>query len=155
MRSRAALVTSAALTSLLFTRPANSVAGLNSRSDMRWRPAYSVPGAARGGRIPRVSRFLLRDGNKKRLTPSGRAGAAAVGGRYAPAAGRARLEERFLALLDRYGVEEPETGAWVAGYELDFLWPRAGLVVELDGLAAHKTRAASMPTDCGTASCGG
>ena len=65
-----------------------------------------------------------------------------MGGRYAPAAGRARLEERFLALLDRYGVEEPETGAWVAGYELDFLWPRAGLVVELDGLAAHKTRAA-------------
>jgi very-short-patch-repair endonuclease len=55
---------------------------------------------------------------------------------------RSPLEERFLALIDRYGVEEPETGVWIDPYELDFLWPRAGLVVELDGLAAHKTRAA-------------
>jgi predicted transcriptional regulator of viral defense system len=55
---------------------------------------------------------------------------------------RSPLEDRFLALIDRYGLEEPETGVWVGPYELDFLWPRAGLVVELDGLAAHKTRAA-------------
>lgn len=55
---------------------------------------------------------------------------------------RSPLEERFLALLERHGVEEPETNVWIHGYEVDFLWTRAGLVVELDGAAAHRTRAA-------------
>jgi predicted transcriptional regulator of viral defense system len=53
---------------------------------------------------------------------------------------RSPLEDRFLALIERRGVEEPETGVWVEGYERDFLWPRAGLAVELDGVAAHTTR---------------
>ncbi len=55
---------------------------------------------------------------------------------------RSPLEGRFLALLERHGVEEPESAVHVEGYEVDFLWPRAGLVVELDGVAAHTTRAA-------------
>lgn len=53
---------------------------------------------------------------------------------------RSELEQRFLAILERHRVEEPETGVWIKGYEVDFLWPRARLVVELDGLAAHTTR---------------
>ena len=71
----------------------------------------------------------------------GRAGAqlmAAVG-----AAGdrtRSELEDRFLDLLERHKVEPPQTGLWIEGYELDFIWTRVGLVVELDGLAAHSTR---------------
>ena len=55
---------------------------------------------------------------------------------------RSPLEDRFLRLLERRGVEEPESGVWIEGYEVDFMWPRAGLVVELDGIAAHGTRAA-------------
>jgi predicted transcriptional regulator of viral defense system len=55
---------------------------------------------------------------------------------------RSPLEERFLTLLGRHGVEEPEGGVWLEGYEVDFLWRRARLVVELDGLSAHATRAA-------------
>ena len=55
---------------------------------------------------------------------------------------RSPLEDRFLALLARRGVEEPETGVWIDGYEVDFLWRKAGLVVETDGLAAHATREA-------------
>ena len=55
---------------------------------------------------------------------------------------RSPLEERFLAFAQRWGVEEPESGVWLEGYEVDFVWPRAGLVVELDGVAAHGTRAA-------------
>ena len=55
---------------------------------------------------------------------------------------RSELEDRFLALLERHGVEPPQTGIWIAGYELDFVWTRAGLVVELDGIAAHTTRPA-------------
>jgi hypothetical protein len=72
----------------------------------------------------------------------GRSGAklldAAVGRRHRT---RSALELRFLGLLERNGVEEPESGVWIEGYETDFLWPRAGLVVELDGVAAHTTRA--------------
>ena len=54
---------------------------------------------------------------------------------------RSPLEDRFLALVEKWGVEAPESGFWVEGYELDFVWPRAGVVVELDGVAAHTTRA--------------
>ena len=57
---------------------------------------------------------------------------------------RSPLEERFVALLGRHGVEEPETNVRMDGYEVDFLWRRVGLVVELDGLAAHATRAAVL-----------
>jgi very-short-patch-repair endonuclease len=31
---------------------------------------------------------------------------------------------------------------WIEGYEVDFTWTRVGLVVELDGVAAHGTRRA-------------
>jgi very-short-patch-repair endonuclease len=55
---------------------------------------------------------------------------------------RSPLEDRFLGLLERHGVERPLTNCWIAGYEADFAWPRAGLVVELDGVAAHSTTAA-------------
>jgi hypothetical protein len=53
---------------------------------------------------------------------------------------RSSLEDRFLRFGDRWGVEEPETNVWIEGYEVDLLWRRVGLVVELDGLAAHATR---------------
>ncbi len=55
---------------------------------------------------------------------------------------RSPLEDRLLAFVDRYGVEEPDSGVWIGGYELDFVWTRVGLAVELDGHAAHTTRRA-------------
>ena len=55
---------------------------------------------------------------------------------------RSKLEDRFLAFLERHEVESPRTGVWIEGYETDFLWAEAHLVVELDGLAAHRTTAA-------------
>jgi very-short-patch-repair endonuclease len=55
---------------------------------------------------------------------------------------RSPLEDRFLAFKERWGVQEPETNVWLDGYEVDFLWRRVGLVVELDGLEEHGTRAA-------------
>jgi predicted transcriptional regulator of viral defense system len=55
---------------------------------------------------------------------------------------RSPLEDRFVGFLDRWGVEEPESGVWIEGYEVDFVWTRVGLVVELDGVAAHGTREA-------------
>jgi hypothetical protein len=55
---------------------------------------------------------------------------------------RSPLEDRFVRLLDRWGVEEPECNMRVEGYEVDFLWRRVDLAVELDGLDAHATREA-------------
>jgi hypothetical protein len=68
---------------------------------------------------------------------------------------RSPLEDRFLRFVERWGVVEPESGVWIEGYELDFVWPRVGLAVELDGLAAHGTRWASTPIDRVTAGSGG
>jgi hypothetical protein len=55
---------------------------------------------------------------------------------------RSPLEGRFLSFIERWGVEEHEANVWLEGYEVDFLWRRVGLVVELDGLREHGTRAA-------------
>lgn len=55
---------------------------------------------------------------------------------------RSELEDRFLALLDSHDLPRPATNAQVAGYEGDAVWPRARLVVELDGWDSHKTRRA-------------
>lgn len=53
---------------------------------------------------------------------------------------RSPLEDRFLAFVERWGVEEPESNVCLEGYEVDFLWRRVGLVVEMDGGAEHGTR---------------
>jgi very-short-patch-repair endonuclease len=55
---------------------------------------------------------------------------------------RSELEERFLAVLAREALPRPEVNAALGAYEVDFLWRQAGVVVELDGRAAHATAAA-------------
>jgi very-short-patch-repair endonuclease len=55
---------------------------------------------------------------------------------------RSELEERMLALCRRASLPLPEVNSEVEGYEADFVWPRATLIVETDGWAAHGTRAA-------------
>ena len=55
---------------------------------------------------------------------------------------RSELERRFLAIVDRHGLPRPQLNTRIAGYEVDFAWPDAGLVVETDGFAAHGTRTA-------------
>ncbi|HMJ03030.1 MAG TPA: DUF559 domain-containing protein [Conexibacter sp.] len=56
---------------------------------------------------------------------------------------RSPLEERFLDLVLTAGLPRPLLNAPVAGYEVDALWQRERLVVELDGWAHHKERAAA------------
>jgi len=51
------------------------------------------------------------------------------------------LERRFLPIAHRAGLERPETGVHVNGFEVDFYWRRLGLVVETDGLRYHRTPA--------------
>jgi hypothetical protein len=47
-----------------------------------------------------------------------------------------------VRFLDQRAVEEPECNVHVEGYEVDFLWRRAGL---LAGLVQAGVRAASWP----------
>jgi very-short-patch-repair endonuclease len=54
---------------------------------------------------------------------------------------RSDLERRFLRLCRDAGLPEPAVNVPVAGLEVDFWWPEARLVVELDGYAFHRGRA--------------
>jgi very-short-patch-repair endonuclease len=55
---------------------------------------------------------------------------------------RSELERRFLLLCRRHHLPPPEVNVRVDGIEVDFLWPRARLVVEMDGYRYHRGRAA-------------
>lgn len=57
-----------------------------------------------------------------------------------PGFSRSEAERRLLALIRSAGLPEPRRNAHVAGYEVDFLWPEHGLVVEVDGYAFHGGR---------------
>jgi very-short-patch-repair endonuclease len=55
---------------------------------------------------------------------------------------RSELERQFGDLCREAGLAPPAFNAWVAGHEVDALWRDQRLVVELDGHAFHRTRAA-------------
>ena len=55
---------------------------------------------------------------------------------------RSELEERLLALCRRRRLPLPAVNVHVEGFLVDFYWPAARLVVETDGYAAHRRRAA-------------
>ena len=46
------------------------------------------------------------------------------------------------AVVDSKSGPQKRHAHWIEGYETDFLWRHANLVVELDGLTAHRTTAA-------------
>lgn len=49
------------------------------------------------------------------------------------------LERCFRPIATSVGLPIPETKTRVNGYEVDFLWPEPGIVVETDGLRYHRT----------------
>jgi very-short-patch-repair endonuclease len=55
---------------------------------------------------------------------------------------RSALERAFLRLVARAGLSAPEVNVSHGGTVIDFLWPREGVLVEVDGWAAHGSRAA-------------
>jgi hypothetical protein len=63
----------------------------------------------------------------------------AVLARYTTAATRSELEERFLRLCDDHGIPRPEVNAGIEGFEVDFVWRDARLIVEVDGYAFHRS----------------
>ena len=55
---------------------------------------------------------------------------------------RSELERMVLELCEVHGIHLPAVNSVVEGYAVDFLWPRARLIVEADGAETHLTRAA-------------
>lgn len=54
-----------------------------------------------------------------------------------PAFTRSEAERRFLELVRENGLPAPETNVIVEGFEVDFLWRRQRLIVEIDGRKYH------------------
>jgi hypothetical protein len=55
---------------------------------------------------------------------------------------RSALERRFVELCFEEKLPPPALNVAVVGFEVDALWPRQRLIVELDGYAYHRTRGA-------------
>jgi very-short-patch-repair endonuclease len=55
---------------------------------------------------------------------------------------RSELEARFLALCRRHRLPKPEVNDRVGPFTVDFLWPAARLIVEVDGWDSHGNRSA-------------
>ena len=55
---------------------------------------------------------------------------------------RSEAERRLVELVRKGGLPRPRTNARVGGYEVDALWERERLVVEVDGFAFHGGRQA-------------
>jgi REase_MTES_1575 len=53
---------------------------------------------------------------------------------------KSELEERFLALCRANGLPAPLVNESVNGFEVDFAFPNARLIVETDGWSWHRTR---------------
>jgi very-short-patch-repair endonuclease len=52
---------------------------------------------------------------------------------------RSRNERFVYALCREHGLPTPRVNTWVHAEEVDFFWPEAGLVLEFDGGAVHRT----------------
>jgi very-short-patch-repair endonuclease len=59
-----------------------------------------------------------------------------------PAFTRSEAEERLLSLIRGAGLPTPAVNTYVAGHLVDFHWPDARLVIEVDGYRFHSSRAA-------------
>lgn len=52
---------------------------------------------------------------------------------------RSPLEDEFLELCDRHDIPRPLVNTYVEGFEVDFVWPEARLIVETDSRTWHDT----------------
>lgn len=57
-----------------------------------------------------------------------------------PALTRSKAEALFLELIRRARLPAPEINVRVRGFEVDFLWRQARLIVEVDGYAFHSSQ---------------
>jgi very-short-patch-repair endonuclease len=88
-------------------------------------------------RMAALERICERGRGRRALRPIRRLMAQARTG-----ATRSSLEDRFVAFCREHRLPAPVINAPLLGFEVDALWPRERLVVELDGFAFHHHRAA-------------
>jgi very-short-patch-repair endonuclease len=48
-------------------------------------------------------------------------------------------ERHVLELCEQHGLPKPQVNVWLGAHEVDFYWPDAGLALEFDGEAVHRT----------------
>jgi very-short-patch-repair endonuclease len=95
-----------------------------------------------------IRRGLVRETQLRELLgrSRGKRGAVAlrhaISGERGPAFTRSAAERKFLNLVRAARLPEPRVNVMVEGHEVDFLWPRHRLIVEIDGAAYHSDRAA-------------
>jgi very-short-patch-repair endonuclease len=66
----------------------------------------------------------------------------AVGSQFETDRTRSELEARFMAVIRRHRLPQPEVNARVDRFVVDFLWAERRLIVEVDGWESHGTRSA-------------
>jgi very-short-patch-repair endonuclease len=52
---------------------------------------------------------------------------------------RSRAERLVLEICEQHGLPRPQANTWIDEFEVDFHWPEAGLALEFDGGAVHRT----------------
>jgi very-short-patch-repair endonuclease len=62
--------------------------------------------------------------------------------RAGPTITKSDLEVFFLTFADRFGLPQPETNLVIEGLEVDCVWRRQRVAIEVDGWETHRTRAA-------------
>jgi very-short-patch-repair endonuclease len=132
--------------------PAAELATRNRVPCTSWaRTVVDLAGVLTKGRLERLLErsetlrlFDLRALNATLAGAGGRRGIAAF--RYLlgemddePPPTRTELERLFLDAVKQAGLPRPVVNAVVAGYEVDFHWPRERLIAETDGRATHDT----------------
>ena len=90
--------------------------------------------ASRSGLAALLGRYTRR--------PGVRVLSALVEAHERPAFTRSEAEDRLLRLLRKAKLPASDVNVRLEGFEVDFLWRDAGLVVEVDGYAFHSDRAA-------------
>jgi very-short-patch-repair endonuclease len=61
---------------------------------------------------------------------------------HEPQLTRSEAEHRLLALIRAASLPPPRTNVRIHGHEVDLIWPRQRLIVEVDGFAFHSSRTA-------------
>jgi len=122
---RSRLLVPAAVTSrngIPVTKPAKTIADLRRASTGR-RPLIAQPALRRAIRQANFLGLPIDEEARRERT-------------------RSDLELDFLAFCRRFRLPQPEVNVWVGPHLVDFYWRRQKLVVETDGYAAHRGRAA-------------
>ena len=103
--------------------------------------AKSLTRAVNDARLNQHLRLsTLIDVIERNPTHRGRAKLEAMLGRVSERPTRSKFEDDFPTFCERYGLPRPQMNTIVCGYEVDALFVRERVIVELDGWGTHSSR---------------